>query len=65
MNLLTVQDVDVELPNGMASIVTLEEDDGSRVIEAQIDDNGAFRSLDGRRAFFTRDKWSVSEVELR
>lgn len=63
---LTVQDVDQDdLPNGMASIVTLEEDDGSRFLRAQIDESGYFRTIDGRGAYFTRGNWSVSEVEFR
>ena len=59
---LTVDDVP-ELPNGMATIVTVRTNEGKNQADARIDDYGRLRALDPGHVgeYFPADEWQVMD----
>lgn len=61
---LTVEDCPDDMPNGMATILTVQKQPhGVETMRAMLDSKGYVRGLDDKRSYFRKEEWTVF-VEL-
>lgn len=57
---LTIENCPEDLPNGMATILTVQKQPHCiKTVKARLDDDGYVRPLNDRGHFFRADEWEV------